>query len=304
MLYIAGVILGGAFLNLYYVLVKGNVPKKSNFSIDFDKVRKTGNADKDKLPESIHILPIATGELPSWGLVAGDLFSDVSKIVFPSFQIVYNDSTMLLEVPYNKRLFDNFSFGKDYYIDNYNIMQQALDEADLIMCTHEHWDHIGGVAQSPNVHELIKKCCLTEEQINGPTLVDSEFPLNAFEDYEPLKYDKYHRLAPGIVLIKAPGHSVGHQFVYVKLKNGKEYLFTGDVVWGSRNFELQRNKPWLASKKRFEDRTKVAHQIRYFVDEFHNNNRQKINMVLTHDPRQHDSYIKKGLLNYGFVLKN
>ena len=47
----------------------------------------------------------------------------------------------------------------------------------------------------------------------------------------PLEYDHYYAAAPGIVLVKAPGHTPGSQLVFVKLASGKELLFIGDVAW-------------------------------------------------------------------------
>ena len=54
-------------------------------------------------------------------------------------------------------------------------------------------------------------------------------------------------VAPGIVLIKAPGHAVDHQMVYVRLASGAEILHSVDVGWVLDNIRLQKPKaaPWV-----------------------------------------------------------
>ena len=46
-------------------------------------------------------------------------------------------------------------------------------------------------------------------------------------DYIVIDYQSYVPVTPGIVLIKAPGHTPEHQMVYVRLA----YLFIGDIGW-------------------------------------------------------------------------
>lgn len=284
----------------YFALCNGALPKKSHFSIDFDKVRKLAEANVHELPKRINMLPIAYGALPSWAAVAGDFKSKKTAIDFTSFQIVYEDKTAILEIPFNNKLFKRFPYGTRFIQENYDIMQGAMLDADFIFCTHEHWDHIGGAAQSKNIEQIIDKCVFTYEQVTGPTIADSEFPEGILDSYKPLVYHQYHRIAPGIVLIKAPGHSVGHQFAFVKLANGKELLFTGDVSYVMKNFDKQKNKPWLVSKKRFENRKQISNQLRYLHNVFYVEKAPNFHIVSTHDPEQHRQYIKENLIKEGF----
>jgi len=95
---------------------------------------------------------------------------------------------------------------------------------------------------------------------------------------------------------------VGHQFIFVQLQNGNEFLFTGDVVWCNNNFKTRKSRPWIASKKRLENRYQIAHQMKYLYDEFYKNKNQKVFMMSTHDPEQHEDYINRGLINKGIQL--
>ena len=37
-------------------------------------------------------------------------------------------------------------------------------------------------------------------------------------------------VAPGVVVIPAPSHTLGSQMVFVKLADGREFLFAGDIA--------------------------------------------------------------------------
>ncbi|RPI75583.1 MAG: MBL fold metallo-hydrolase [Desulfobacteraceae bacterium] len=285
----------------YFLFLSGGWPKRSDFRVDWTFVRKLAMAGDQPLPLGINFLTVARGALPSWGVAAGD-FSGRYRIDFPSFQIIYADKTGVLEAPFSKRLFDRFPYGAEYDQKAYEIMQQAMLQAAFIVPTHEHWDHLGGIAQSPHLNRILPKTVLTRKQINGPTIRDAEFPAQALENYKPLDYEQYCRVAPGVVLIDAPGHSRGHQLIYVQLQNGREYLFTGDIVWVTANLEKKKARPRLANIRRRENRGQIAHQMKWLYEECFHNPENKIIFVTTHDPEQHEQYIQKGLLGDGFEI--
>jgi glyoxylase-like metal-dependent hydrolase (beta-lactamase superfamily II) len=65
------------------------------------------------------------------------------------------------------------------------------------------------------------------------------------------------------VLIAAPGHTPGSQMVYVKLADGRELLFLGDVVWHMRNIDVEKERPrWVTSLLVQEDRVQVSGEIK------------------------------------------
>ncbi len=45
----------------------------------------------------------------------------------------------------------------------------------------------------------------------------------------------YYPVAPGVVLIRAPGHSTDSQMVYVRLQSGREILHSVDAAWNLDN---------------------------------------------------------------------
>jgi glyoxylase-like metal-dependent hydrolase (beta-lactamase superfamily II) len=71
-----------------------------------------------------------------------------------SFQVVYDDKNVIIEFPFDRVLYDKFCGyrllgikGKHYNEENYEIIQEAMLEAECIVATHEHWDHVGSIAQ-------------------------------------------------------------------------------------------------------------------------------------------------------------
>jgi hypothetical protein len=150
------------------------------------------------------------------------------------------------------------------------------------------------------LEQIWPKVLLTKEQLHGPTIKDAQFPDGLLETASPLEYETYHRLAPGIVLIKAPGHTPGHQMVYIQLQNGEELLIIGDVVWNEANLKRQTIRPLLVSVFLRQNRRQVAHQMRWLHETIYQNAQETIHLVISHDPEQRQRYLHQGLLGDAF----
>lgn len=117
--------------------------------------------------------------------------------------------------------------------------------------------------------------------------------------YTPLIYEKHHVLAPGVVLIKSPGHTPGSQMVFVQLKNGAEYLFLGDVAWKMANVDLVRERPRAVTQFFLqEDRTAVALQLAA-IKALKDAN-PSVHVVPGHDRSVLDAALTEGWLVKGF----
>ena len=94
-----------------------------------------------------------------------------------------------------------------------------MSTATQIVITHEHMDHIGGLTTHADLARVLPKAKLTREQLSEPERsLPARFPERALDGYQPLVYEQYHAIAPGVVLIKAPGHTPGSQMCTCRLR--------------------------------------------------------------------------------------
>jgi glyoxylase-like metal-dependent hydrolase (beta-lactamase superfamily II) len=131
-----------------------------------------------------------------------------------------------------------------------------------------------------------------------PQSVRVETP-GTFDGYLPLIYDSYPAVAPGVVLIKAPGHTPGSQMIFVERSDGKDLLFLGDVAWRFRSIELKRERPRLITWLMNEDRDAVMREL-IELDRLHNAE-PELEMVPGHDDECLEHLEQTGLLVKGFL---
>lgn len=104
-------------------------------------------------------------------------------------------------------------------------VDQALAGAGLILITHEHPDHIGGLAHLPGAGgDRVARLNTPQRQTIGTMRGQGNVARPANDP------DKPYAAAPGVVVIPAPSHTPGSQIVFVRLATGREYLFAGDIA--------------------------------------------------------------------------
>lgn len=292
-----GIVIG---IGKYILIDYSYIPNVSNFNINLEKLRALANDNTSELPLKINCIFTGKGELDKWTIAVNE--KPISNnYVQSSFQIVYKNNYIILDTPMGKKQFDQFKYGRHFIKDNYEIMQKAMRKADRIIFTHEHWDHTGGLAKSSYIDEIIKKTILTKEQINSPLIKPADFSPDILKKIKPINYKKYYQAAPGVILIKAPGHTPGHQMIYVKLQNGNEYLFTGDIVWNFTNIEKRKARPLIVYLAGKENPEQIGNQI-CCLYEIYNNENEMINILPSHDPEVFESCFENNLLGNSFDL--
>jgi glyoxylase-like metal-dependent hydrolase (beta-lactamase superfamily II) len=293
------VVLG--FVGKYLLLDRASIPKESSFTIDMDEVRKLATADGGALPVEVRSLIVAQGAFPAWMVVAGGGGGEI-PISFVSYQIVYPDKTVVIDSAASREGFKaSMPYPLKAFSDkNYTTLQEALKRASLILVTHEHFDHIGGIAASPYLSEIIPHLLLTKEQVESFLMKEAGFPAGSLDSYAPLSYDRYYRAAPGIVLIKAPGHTPGQQIIYVVTDKGSQYLFVGDIVWNRENLVREVNRPLLVSLILREGLEPARGEIRWMIDNLYRDPNNTMTYVISHDGRQLSEYIGTGVITEGF----
>jgi glyoxylase-like metal-dependent hydrolase (beta-lactamase superfamily II) len=281
----------------YILLAVSPVPETSEYEVDLAQVRQLALTGEGPLPVRLNAMIVAEGSFPKVMVIAGSGFQE-HRMTFPSFQVIYEEGAIIVDATHSQADHEAMFPGKPYYAEKFETMQTAMRDSRLILATHEHFDHIGGLAKSPYLDEIREKVILTREQIDN-TGPETGFTPDMLAKFTPLEYDKYHRIAPGMVLIKAACHTPGSQMIYVQLQDGAEYLLVGDVVWNSENIERLTGRPWLSNLFLGEDRKIHGHQIRTLYNIAQN---EPINLVISHDGEQLEEYMRQGLLGNDFEL--
>ena len=271
------------------------VPEVSSYQLDVAQVRQLAASGDGPLPVRLNALIVAEGTNAKTLVIAGGGFQD-QRMVFPSFQVVYADGTVVVDAVHTQAEHSQSFPGQPYDTRKYDLMQTAMRRSRTIIATHEHFDHIGGIANSPYFDEISAKVRLTAAQVaNAASLAG--FPSALLAKLTAFDYDGYYRLAPGLVLVKAPGHTPGSQMVYIRLQNGSEYLLVGDVVWNSESIDRLTGRPLLMNLSMNEDRASLGNEIRTLYNIAHS---EPIHLVVSHDGEQIEQYMRQGLLGSSF----
>jgi glyoxylase-like metal-dependent hydrolase (beta-lactamase superfamily II) len=278
----------------YILLGYSPLPKTSTYQLDIAQIRQLAGTDNRLFPVRLNTLIIGQGSMPQFVVYAGGGLQSM-RMPVPVFQVVFPDSTVIVDTGMDQASFGQM-FGGSFSTENYDRLQSALRQSQAILLTHEHLDHIAGLTHSPYLDELLPKVILTREQVGALTPDTGITPEQRLR-LTPLVYDRYHPVAPGLVLVKAPGHSPGSQMVYLRLQNGEEFLLVGDVVWNMNSLTRLTGRPLLLSLMLQEDWSAVHNQASTLYEVSQS---QPVHLLISHDYEQIDSYIRHGLVGGAF----
>ncbi|HXB27894.1 MAG TPA: MBL fold metallo-hydrolase [Gemmatimonadaceae bacterium] len=221
----------------------------------------------------------------------------------PVFQVKYPHGWIMVDAAMDRELATAPGSTGKFLDDAYTRMVAALRGAGLIVITHEHGDHIGTVAHSSVADELAPKTLLNRQEMESllhrPKVTFTPFDSTKASRYIVIDYDRVLPIAPGVVLIKAPGHTPGSQVVYVKLASGREVILSGDVAWHRLGIETGKEKPDSASKQMGEDRAAIAGELAWL----HQAEQAGVSVVVSHDGEQLKTFARQGILTEGLSTR-
>ena len=270
------------------------------------RVRALAASVTGERPQSVHVMKIVESAGPLRNYVDG---ADSTRVAscFPVFQIRWRDRWIVVDAALDTAAIAEY-YGAarsriTYHQDRYDRLQLALRDADKVVLTHEHLDHAVGVERGPYFRTVAAKTLLTAEQLQTllapPARVDVPLPRDSAAAFPVLTYDLLYPLAPGVVLIKAPGHTAGSQYVYVHLAGGKEVLLLADLAWQHEGLETGHQRPEATSRSLAEDRSELQPQLDWARKIWQG---KDVAIVLSHDSRLLDSLVSDGVLVNDFDL--
>jgi glyoxylase-like metal-dependent hydrolase (beta-lactamase superfamily II) len=216
-----------------------------------------------------------------------------------AFQVMFADGPVMVDAGMDLTIHKFFGRGVEepYFADAARQVEQAVNRARLIVVTHEHGDHVAGVIRSSSAAQVAARTILTRTQVQSlmtsPQMPEIRLTDDLAKRFIVIDYDLYYPLAPGMVLIKAAGHTPGSQMVYVALDSGREYLLIGDATWHMDGVRLMKGKdaPWVT-----EDQPAVLAQLTWLNELARS--APALTVVASHDEEQHVELVKKGVLTH------
>lgn len=265
------------------------------------KVRNAALTIPGSLPEGINYIKYAAS-IRKWKDIVEDGGNDDATMARTAFQISYPDGYIMVDAGMDRAVHHFFEKESAQPFDDSlaNKVSEALQDARLVLITHEHGDHVAGVIRNAN-NTLAGKTVLTKEQAdvltNEPQMPEIKLDDSKRNQYIIADFETILPVAPGVVLIKAPGHTSGEIMIYTKLKNGKEYIFAGDVSWSFKGVEEKKLKPKSERKRVGEDGDNVEKQLNWLNDRLL---RDKMVILVSHDDIMLPQYVAQKVIGLGF----
>ncbi|MEM7358228.1 MAG: MBL fold metallo-hydrolase [Pseudomonadota bacterium] len=281
---------------IYYLVFDGSIPRNSSFDLNIDRVRALAQAPHNELPTKINIETLARNPVPNFVLRAGGHWGEAT-MNRSVFQIETPRGTVMIEAGMDESLAQEYDQAEQFSQQAWLRAQHQMTEAMAILVTHEHPDHMGGLVRHPSPQLISSKAILTREQAAGLSRLspNGELP-HAFKDYTPRDLSEPERIAPGIVLIPAAGHTPGSIMVYVNLASGQEFLFIGDIAYTESNIRdgVDRTRLLRYFMHDPEDREAVINQLSALHNLYHTE--PSIIIVPAHADKLLTKLIKNGLI--------
>lgn len=289
-----GLCLAGAY---WYLFQYDAMPLHTPYRVDWDKARALAGSGG---PLAVHTEKIADGEFYGWMLEAGGDWNRL-PMEFRTFQLVYaNGDTIMIDAIHDHTLHSSMALMLGYDDAAFAHQQQGMREAKAIIVTHEHFDHARGLLSVMDEEAVVKKMFIPAAQRNSPRIREAGLDEAMLAQLPPVDYQDMHQLAPGVVLIAAPGHTPGNQFVFVRLADGNEYAFIADIAWNARNYRNRRAKTVMMNLIAHEDAALLNPQMAYFADLIPTS---PMHFIIAHDPTWTRDQIDRGLIKPGLFLK-
>jgi glyoxylase-like metal-dependent hydrolase (beta-lactamase superfamily II) len=293
---LAAVLLIGV-AGIYWLFYDNRAPSSGVFALDMAAVRAESRRISGALPTGIEAEIISEQQVPRIAMQADASWGKV-WLARASYRVLTPTGAIIIDTAHD-RASALANGAQRYHDDAWARMQAAMRSAALILVTHEHGDHLGGLIASPNLRAELPHAMLNPQQFALSPSAKPQWPPGSRAGYRPLDYRGLLPVAPGVVLIRAPGHTQGSQMIYVRQDSGREFLFLGDVASLADNVTTGHIRSRLVTDFiSHDDRDAVMRQTRALQRVAAEN--PMLVMVPGHDAAVIRAILQLGLMTPGF----
>lgn len=247
-------------LPYYWFLLENPARNGAPHPVSITQLRALADSIPGQRPDRVQVIVSGTRRVPGNFYAAGSgmkrrLFAVMSfRLPVPGAGPVIIDTGTTPALGKAARL-EYFLAGQQQAID------ASLATASLILATSEQPLHLGGLAAfaaEPAAAVPLTRAKLNAEQVPTRTVNDQIPWPPTLTLRHAITGPGPQALAPGVVVIPTGTPSPGAQMAYVRLANGREYLFAGDVApFASGFIELRVRSNLLNWFEPREDRAAV-----------------------------------------------
>lgn len=142
-----------------------------------------------------------------------------------------------------------------------------------VILSHFHWDHASGIKDFPGAEIWTTK--KEYEWAMGPEAPEGIYIHSQYSgagikwrfiEFQPVAYENFDQSFDlfrdgSVVLVPLPGHSASGIGMFVNLKSGKRFFFTGDTTWTAEGFQIPAHKFWISSLLVDQNKTEIERTI-------------------------------------------
>jgi glyoxylase-like metal-dependent hydrolase (beta-lactamase superfamily II) len=292
-------------LAYWYYALDGAAPESSTYKLDIAGWRELVRDDAAQLPTDIRVEFVGRDLIPFAAVEAGGAFEPYT-MARTAFQVNGAVGSVVIDSGMDRGIAESLQREgqREYDERAYERVIAAMGSAVRVAVTHEHPDHMGGVARFPVPERLAERLAITAPQHAGlGALARGGVVPPALANVQPIDLKAPVRIAPGVVMIPADGHTPGSVMFYVRAWGGRELLFIGDVAWTVSNIRKPALRPRVVQDffmSPSESRTKVGEQVRALHDL--SKAEPALIIVPSHDNAYLEHLLAAGVMRQRFIV--
>ena len=228
----------------YWLLIDNRPGDAPGPRVEIDELRRLANAVPGAKPATVRMRTVGWRRVPGTLFVAGGGLK----------RNLLGIESYTLDGPWGRIVIDSGLGRADAEamgLERFLPARQSQVNADMraaraIVFTHEHLDHLNGFVRLPDFAQVAPRALVTPEQgPDGAVGQESPWPAASRSALRPFAYRGLAAVAPGVVLIRTPGHTPGSQMIFVQMADGRELLFAGDTATMARSWQQLRARSRL-----------------------------------------------------------